>query len=274
MASRSSISSIEKDWLEVDDAGSIHSLSSNSDGELVEHSDGDRHSDLVDLGKSNSTLKAETPHRPHDTFDNTNNGSSGRINTNPLIHEREADRVPSPPPSPVPHTDSEDSPNSQSSDTTFATQQEVVTFSNRLSLLNGQLKDVERETVAHMERHVAFRTPILYKLHDTVRMLREQLDELCPIVKNCAEHLFSQNQREYMDPAELPLNANLPQWADKLRNTVLGLQVQMDSQLQMKDSNGHFSPTPVSPVSGFSKSADDLEALRVGMADFLPIIKG
>lgn len=276
MASGPSTSSIEQDWQEVDDAGSVHSLSSTSDGELVEHSDSDNDNDLIDLSRSNTTLKAQLPQGPAKTPNDTGKEPSerpsnlGRISINSLIHEREADRVPSPPPA---ASNQQSSPTSQSSETDFATQQDVVTFSNRLSLLNGLLKDVVREIASHMERHIAFRTPILYKLHDTARMLQEQMDELYPIVKACAEHLFKQTRKQYMDPAELPLNANLPQWSDELRTSLLGFQVQMDSQMQMKDSSGRFSPTPVSPVSGFSKSADNLERLRLTMADFLPIIK-
>lgn len=270
MASSTSTSNIEQDWQEVDDAGSVHSLSSNSDGELVEHSDNDDDKELVDLGRSNTTLKATLPHRPARASDDTKAeaverpSDPSRITINSLIHEREADQV---------RSDTEVSPVAQSPSTDFGTQQDVVTFSNRLSLLRGLLKDVVRETAGHMKDHVGFRTPILYKLHDTVRMLQEQMDELYPIVKACAEHFFQHNRKSYMDPADLPLSANLPQWSDELRTSLLGFQVQMDSQLQMKGSSGRFSPTPASPVSGFSNSADNLERLRLAMADFLPIIK-
>lgn len=263
----------------------------------------DGHIDLIDLARSTTTIKAELPHTlsnlnlntpattattttattgtnpgsTNDTDKEANGTPSGvsRISISSLIHEREADKVPSPQLSP-PASQSQDadgSSSSQASDASFATQNDVVVFSNRLRQLQSLLRDVVREVAGHMERYVSFRTPVIYKLHDTVRMLSEQMDELCPIVKACAEHLTEQNREQYMDPSELPLNANLLQWTDELRTSLLGFQVQVDSQIQHRGLDGRFSPTPVSPVSGFSKSADDLERLRLAMTEFLPLIK-
>ena len=343
MASGPSTSSIEQDWQEVDDAGSIHSLSSTSesDGELVEHTDNDVHDsndnhneidtnghvennigngheiESIDrhnaassnaatpLHKSNPISHVELPHRPNTATTSRplpervddravgvpvaayGHSPSKRIPISSLISNREPPQVldykglssawmtkdTEASSSSNQHTTVSQTSSQKSADSEFVNQQDVVKFNSRLVLLRALLNEVVRETGSRLELYTAFRIPVVYRLHDTVSSLQEQVDELTPIVAACAEHIANKSQKEWMDPADLPFNANLPQWAEKLRVSLLGLQVTMDTQLRFTGGNGTYPPTPPSQLGNFSKSADGLERLHNTMTDFLPIIK-
>lgn len=343
MASGPSTSSIEQDWQEVDDAGSIHSLSSTSesDGELVEHTDKDvpissnNHNEAdtnehVDAGISNDhEIEKIAKHNAADSNTAMPLDKSNTISNMELLHgpttattsrplsERVDDRAVAIPVAAYAHSPgkripisslmsdreppqvvdykglssawmAKDTGTSSSSnqhknisqtlsqkppDAEFINQQDVVKFNSRLVLLRALLNEVVRETGNRLELYTAFRIPVVYRLHDTVRSLQEQVDELTPIVAACAEHIANKSQKEWMDPADLPFNANLPQWAEKLRVSLLGLQVTMDTQLRFTGGNSAYPPTPPSQLGNFSKSADSLERLHNTMTDFLPLIK-
>lgn len=298
MASRHGSTNIQDDWQEIDDAGSVHSLSS-SEGDLNAAS---VDSDLIDLGRdrpSSATLSADDAVSISTASSHTIPGETPRPNgpTSPS-EPRNAMRATAPDsdgtnqnhnsPLDLEHQNEEVieyerfARNDLSSDSSsfdpfdpFAPEKEEgdpAICHQRLLLLESFLKEVAQELADRMQALPAFNIPVLHKVKDTIRMLQQELQELLPVVEAYAGHWL--NYTKGSATGEIPLNLNMLQWLDNLRMYLVCFQNEMEEETRrVLHHSTPASPTPASPTSAFAVSSDDLEGLRSSMAEFLPIIK-
>lgn len=262
--------SIEDDWQEVDDAGSVKSLSTLYSDDSHERSD----SDTVDLGRPSVSSSAEDPAhlRTDSSTPTTEQPIEPRPNTEIIAPPAGTLRAADANPEPNVTTDELGDHTSTEHQVSSPTPQEDLEFlQNGLQQLHRLLGEAIHGTELYLNHSTGI--PAILMIRDTSKLLREQLFELHPIVQDCAEH-WNTHGRD-TNPSEIPLNANLLEWTKSLRKCLLRFQSQMDitAPINKENNDVQIPPTPASPAMAFALLGIELEDLHLAMADFLPIIK-
>ncbi|KAI6784610.1 uncharacterized protein J7T54_006655 [Emericellopsis cladophorae] len=262
---------IEDDWQQVDDAGSVHSFTDDAASD----------SDLVDLGEQSAFAEALKKKVP---------GLPGPISKQPrsnIIEAPDVDGRPRPACTPSqskprletlrpaeehdgtghsnePDEEDGEEEKEREEDDDNVDPEHVLNFAPKLANLRCRLNDVTRDTEANMTNRIAFQTPLIRHIYQSLCAIQEQMSVLGHLVHDCA--CFYRMHHGDMDSDDLPLHGDLPSWTGQLHDVLLTFQGQADAMI-----SGRVQI--VETLSALEQPDEQLTMLRQTMNDFLPLIE-